>query len=186
MLSPKSPRRSPPSAANMMFSGLMSLQWKDAGWGWGMVGGVPEGDVRVPETKGRLRGCTLLPMEVGAALDASTQVVNLDRRCFPGAPVHNVVGVQEGEGEQQRHDHVAAHVRLRHQPAGAHQPPIQVAACSTRDSQGQQGPRLSANDAKSTGGGASRRASLRARLPAAVLSPHAVLSLPPVQLSCTR
>lgn len=44
------------------------------------------------------------------------------------APVHDVGGMKEGEGEQQRHRHVAAHLGLAHQPARAHQARVQVAA----------------------------------------------------------
>lgn len=45
------------------------------------------------------------------------------------SPVHDVVGVQEGEGEQQRHHHIAAHVCLCQQPPCTYQPAVQIAAC---------------------------------------------------------
>lgn len=45
-------------------------------------------------------------------------------------PVGNVVGVEEGEGKQQRHHHVVAHLRLAQHAAGTNQAAVQVAACA--------------------------------------------------------
>ena len=51
-------------------------------------------------------------------------------RLSPLPPVADVAGVQEGEGEQQRHHHVPAGLLLAQHAAGAHHAAVQVAACS--------------------------------------------------------
>lgn len=45
-------------------------------------------------------------------------------------PVHDVVGMQEGEREQQGHHHIARHLRLRQHAACPHQAAVQVASCT--------------------------------------------------------